>query len=93
MAPITYERKVGTPIQAGSVKITPVSQVLQISIPGMNGGLIWNRPTAVKIEDMEGQIQELPVQDATLQAIASLAIIGLVFGLVINFAFRAKRNN
>lgn len=92
MAFITYESKVGTPVQAGSVKLTPVSQVFQVNAPVANGGLIWNRPVAVQVENEQGEMQILPIQDVTRQALMLFAGICLVFGILTNIVQRTKRS-
>jgi hypothetical protein len=79
---ITYESKLGTPIQAGRVKLVPVSRVLQITPPGSHAGFIWNHPTAVQVVDEQGEVEILPIQDVTLQAVILLTVVSLLFGLI-----------
>ena len=89
---VTYESKVGTPIQAGSVKLVPVSRVLQIHVPGNHGGFIWNHPVAVQVVDEQDEVQILPVQDVTLQALLFFAAVSLVFGLMMNMVRHNKHD-
>ena len=90
MALISYEDKIGTPIQSGSIKLRPVSRVLQITPPGWNAGIIWNRPVAIQIENEQGEIQELPIQDATRQALMLFAAFGLAFAFLTSLVRRGK---
>jgi hypothetical protein len=76
---ITYQEKTGEPIKAGKVRITPISRALSIIPPGWNGGFIWNRPAAVRVDHESGEWQVIPVQDITRQTIVLLATISLIF--------------
>ena len=67
MPAITYQKRSGEPILAKGLRIIPFSKVLQISFPGSSGGFVWNRPVAVRIENENGLVQELPVVDVTRQ--------------------------
>lgn len=75
---ITQEVHAGDPYQAGDTTITPLANVLRIQIPGLNGGLIWNRPAAVVVHSPDGAEQTLPVHDITRLAIWALAGAGLL---------------
>ena len=62
----------GEPRHAGSLRITPFNQTWQLRFPGLPGGLIWNRPTAVLVTDPQGQDQVLAVPDPTREAILKI---------------------
>ena len=62
---LNVEIQSGEPISYGARKITPFAQAVQLKIPGLNGGLIWNRPVAVLVEYENGDQHVLPVPDVT----------------------------
>lgn len=88
---ISYEEQGGTPVQAGKVRLTPISRFLKITPPGWNGGVVWNRPVAVQVEHESGEVQVLPVQDVTRQALVSFAALGLMTACLFALTRRKKR--
>lgn len=82
MGPLTVENRVGAPIQAGERRITPFVQVVKVEIPGLHGGLIWNRPHAVLVQESDGSEIVLPVPDITRQLQIFLLAAGLFAGLL-----------
>jgi hypothetical protein len=82
MPAITYQEYTGEPIPATGLTITPIHKVLKIVPPGFNGGLVWNRPVAVRISSEDGKEQVVAVQDITRLAILFIAVFGLVFALI-----------
>jgi hypothetical protein len=42
---------------------------MQVTIPGMNGGLIWNRPVSILVQTKDGEEQVLSIPDVTRQTI------------------------
>jgi hypothetical protein len=69
---IQVENRAGGIIQAGDNQIMPISQAIRLQIPGLAGGLIWNRPVSVVVTAPNGQEQVLPIRDIT--RIAQLTI-------------------
>lgn len=69
---VHVENNAGRPIQDGPYRIVPVSQSIRLSVPGLPGGLIWNRPVSVIVTTADGQEQVLPIRDIT--RIAQLTI-------------------
>ena len=49
------------------------SQVVQIKLPTINGGLIWNRPISVVIHTPDSQEKLIPILDITRIALFTLA--------------------
>lgn len=80
---LTIQNKSGAEILAGEQRITPISQVVQVRLPGMQGGFVWNRPLAVRVQAADGSQQVLPVEDITRITQLSLVGLGLVGGLLI----------
>jgi len=83
----------GEAIHQGNLQIIPVSKALKFTFPGQQGGLIWNRPTAVKVVHPDGQNQLLPIVDVTRQAILFFAAIGLGFALIASLVQLKKRQS
>jgi hypothetical protein len=82
------EFRSGAPIQAGTFTLVPFSQVVRIQIPGLMGGLIWNRPSSILARTTDGQEFVIPVKDVTRQM--QIALIGGAF-LASLFYFLAIR--
>ncbi|MBN2148158.1 MAG: hypothetical protein JW726_12260 [Anaerolineales bacterium] len=80
---ITLETRAGEPIKAGDKRLLPMAKVLRLKIPGLNGGLIWNRPASVVVQSADGQEQTLPVRDLTRQAQWLLLGAGILGALLI----------
>ena len=72
---LSLETHIGQPYVAGETKITPVSQSLRLQIPGLPGGLIWNRPVAVRVRLPVGPEETLPIWDMT--RVFQLLVVGL----------------
>lgn len=80
---IQVETRGGEPFTSGGNTITPFAQSLRIQIPGLPGGLIWNRPVSVLVNTTDGQEQVLHIHDINRWTIwsifgASLAIVMLM---------------
>lgn len=79
-------RSEGSPVQAGDWTVTPVSRALLIQIPGIVGGLVWNRPLYVRVSRPGQEEKILPVRDVTrlaLFGIAGLALLGVILARVL----------
>jgi hypothetical protein len=59
------------PVVAGALRLTSESQVLTVRLPF--GGLVWQRPTAVVVEQSGRPIRRLPIVDLT--RVAQLAVL------------------
>jgi len=80
---LTIETLPGETIQAGRNKITPFSQAVNLILPGATGGLIWNRPVSVLVQEADGSEQVLPVLDVTRIVQLALLGIGLAGGILL----------
>lgn len=74
---MNVEIQAGEPVTIGEQTITPFAQSVQVRLPGMNGGFIWNRPVSVLVQEKDGGEEVLPVIDVTRQALFGLAGLGL----------------
>jgi hypothetical protein len=79
----------GKSITAFDKQITPVGGVFQVYWPG--GGFTWHRPRAVEVRQ-GGTTHRLPIYDATLRAIASIALVGLAAVVLISLSMRWVRS-
>jgi hypothetical protein len=61
------QTKTGEPINHGDITLTPFSQSVSFRLPGLNGGLIWNRPVSLLSETKNGQEQLISIPDVTRQ--------------------------
>jgi len=90
---IRSETRTGQSISTHGFKLTPFSRSLTLRIPGINGGLIWNRPASVLVQAEDGQEYVLPVIDFTRQV--QWALYGLALGaglLFLLFSIKNKSN-
>ena len=72
----------GKQIIVDDLTITPEAQALTVRVPF--GGLVWNRPTAVLVEQ-NGEQRRLPVIDVTRTAVFTLysLAIGATLGTLL----------
>ncbi len=81
-APIQFTLQTGAPIHIGSTTITVRSRVLRILLPRVSGGLVWNRPVSLRVQNADGTEQELPVRDVTRLAQWTLMGLGVLCLLI-----------
>jgi hypothetical protein len=68
------------PILAGALRLTPESHVLTVRLP--SGGLVWQRPTAVVVDQPGRASRRIPIVDLT--RVAQLALLlGTVLCLMV----------
>jgi hypothetical protein len=77
------ETQAGSPIQAGNRKITPFATSWRLSIPGISGGLVWNRPTSILIESPEGDEAVQAIPDITRQVLWALLGASLAMAILV----------
>jgi hypothetical protein len=63
----TQEYHSGVPIQTGTFTLVPFNQAVRFQIPGLKGGLIWNRPSSILARTTDGQEFVIPIKDVTRQ--------------------------
>ena len=68
-----------TDISGGEVKVRPQSQALSLRWP--RGGIVWNRPVAILVEQ-NGVQRRMPIVDVT--RLAQIVLLGLcaLFGIM-----------
>ena len=85
---VSYTSSKGQPIKYDGKVLTPVSQALTVQLPFW--GWVWNRPTAIEIDDGQS-IENIPIVDVTLMARIGLYGIGLAAGVLALMAGRRRR--
>jgi hypothetical protein len=88
--PIQWRTVTGEPVTLGDLIVTPEAQTLTVQLP--SGGLVWNRPSAVLIEQGDG-IARLPVIDITRLAQVALWSLSLCFMVVALIGFSGQRRS
>jgi len=74
----------GEPVNTGDVNVYPVARSYRINFPAARGGIVWNRPLAVIVEDSHGSRQIIPVQDRTRQLQVAILAAGF-FGTILTW--------
>ena len=75
---IEYQSQAGQAIPYGEQELVPITRWLRLKLPGLPGGLIWNRPAAVVVREPDGSQRVLPVRDLT--RLIQVALLGLGLG-------------
>ena len=78
----------GEPIKVNDFTVYPVARSYRVNMPGARGGIIWNRPMAVIVEDSGGNRQVIPVIDRTRQLQIAIFGAGLIGTLLAWLIFR-----
>lgn len=86
-----YEIKGGKPFKFGDNTITPFAKSLVIRIPGLPGGLVWNKPESVLVVNAQGGEEVIPVQDVTRRIEWSLIGASLITSLLVWVLFRNRQ--
>ncbi|MEW5873313.1 MAG: hypothetical protein AB1894_28900 [Chloroflexota bacterium] len=83
----SIETRSGQPISYQGGTLTLFSQVVQLRIPGLPGGLCWNRPVSVLFQDSQGEEHVLSIQDTT-----RLIVLALLGAAAFTWLWRQLRN-
>ncbi len=75
---VSVETSAGKSIQAGGATITPFATSLRIGPPNLPFGMVWNRPTSILIQSVDGQEEVRQVPDITRQVLWGLLGMTLV---------------
>ena len=86
--PVQRRTTTGTPVSLGDLTITPEAQVLTIRLP--TGRIVWNRPSAVLIEQGD-RVARLPIIDITRLAQIALLSLSLCFTIAALIGFSGQR--
>ncbi|MBI5031328.1 MAG: hypothetical protein HZB51_12430 [Chloroflexi bacterium] len=88
---IQIETRWGKPIQSNGRKIIVQSRALQINLPFLNGGIVWNRPVSVLVLAEHGPDQFIPVRDVTRIAQVLLFIIAIGVAGIVRMGMSRRR--
>ncbi len=88
---LRIETLTGQPIKVKGTQLRVRSQVVQLRLPVISGGLIWNRPVAVLVRAVDGRDQLLPISDLTRTAVLALLVLSLAVTFLL-MLFRRKIN-
>ncbi len=83
MSFLQIETLAGEPIQSAWRRLTLFSQVVQLRLPGLHGGLIWNRPHSLLVQAADGSESVVRIPDPTRQA--QLTFLGIAAGAALLF--------
>ena len=79
---------VAPPVTVGDVTVTPQFQAVIIRLP--IGGFVWNRPTALLVEQ-NGQTTRFPIRDITRILLLWLLGFSLVLSIVSFIKFSRRK--
>lgn len=76
------------PVTVADTTIVTESQAL--TLPWPNGGLVWNRPTAVYVYKKDGTAERIPIVDVTRMALIALSVATAVTTAIIAILKQTK---
>ena len=89
---LVQQTSAGEPVITGDLKIYPVARSYRVNFPSDQGGIVWNRPLSVIVEDSRGNRQIIPIQDRTRQLQIGILAAGFIMSMITWFAFRKSRS-
>jgi hypothetical protein len=78
----------GDPIEVNDLTVYPIARSYRINVPKVHGGILWNKPLAVMVEDSLGNRQVIPVVDRTRLLQIAIFSAGFIFTMLTWFVFR-----
>lgn len=78
-------------LKHAQLEMEAVHRIVRVGLPGIGGGLIWSRPTAVRIRTPDGGTHLVRVTDVTRWAQLALLSVGVIVSLFIRLASRQRR--
>jgi hypothetical protein len=85
---LVQQTSAGEPVSVGDLKVYPVSRSYRINFPSAHGGIVWNRPRSVIVEDSMGRRQIIPIHDYTRRLQIGILSAGFIMMLVTWLFFR-----
>jgi hypothetical protein len=80
------------PIKHQGRQLVAFAQSVNLRIPGLHIGLVWNRPVSLLVIDSNGQEQVLQIKDPTRQILWGLAG-GILFTWLITRQLRVHKQD
>ena len=87
---IGLETVAGDPVTANGVRVTPVARALTVRT--RFGGLVWNRPVAVRLE-REGRVERKRIVDLTRAAQIGVLASGAIAAVALAVLIRRKEQS
>ena len=84
---IGWQTVAGQPVTVNDITVTPLAQTLTVRWP--QGGLAWNRPVALLVQQADTQQRRVPITDVT--RLVQLALLGS--GLLLYLAIVRSRSH
>ncbi len=81
----------GEPVRVGEMHIYPIARSYIVNLPAVKGGIVWNRPLAVIVEDSRGKRQIIPVHDQTRRLQVAFLAAGLIGAFLTWAIFRRSK--
>ncbi len=85
-----FQLQEGKPVIAGEQKVTVISKMLKLQVAGLPVGLVWNRPTAVRVQTEGAGEVTLPVSDETRRLQILLLALGIAGSIIISALLRRR---
>lgn len=89
---LIQQTSAGEPVAMGDVTVYPVARSYRIDFPAARGGIIWNKPLAVIVEDTQGSRQIIPVKDVTRRIQVAILAAGIFGTLLTWLVFRRSHS-
>ena len=90
---LVQQTSAGEPVKVDDLTVYPVARSYRIDFPAAKGGIVWNRPLAVIVEDADGNRQILPVIDRTRQLQILIFAAGFLGTILTWLLFRKSRSS
>lgn len=90
---LVQQTSAGEPVVVNDMTVYPVARSYRVNMPGARGGIVWNRPLAVIVEDSDGTRQILPVIDRTRQLQIAILGAGFIATLLTWLIFRKSKKS
>lgn len=90
---LVQQTSAGEPVIVGDAKIYPVARSYKLDFPSGHGGIVWNRPRSVIVEDAMGRRQIIPIRDYTRRLQTGILSVGFIISLFTWLVFRNSRTN
>lgn len=81
----------GDPVPVGDINVYPVARSYRMTFPGVHGGMVWNKPLGVIVEDKLGNRQTIPVPDVTRRLQVAILAAGFLGSLLAWMMIRRTR--
>ncbi len=85
-----FEFHEARPVLVGEQIVTVISKTLRLQVPGKSIGLVWNRPSAVRVQTTGSGEVTLPVVDETRRLQILLLGLGIAGSILISTLFRRR---